>query len=64
MSNLKQLTGILFATMSIKEIENLLDGMFEAYLDKWELMESGLGDKHLAKRLIRDILTDLHNSNN
>lgn len=64
MSNLKQLTGILFATMSMKEIENLLDEMFEAYLDKWELMEGGLGDKHLAKRLIRDILTDLHNSNN
>lgn len=61
---LKQLTGILFATMSMNEIESLLDGMFEAYLDKWELMETRLGDKHLAKRLIKDILKDLHNSNN
>lgn len=48
----------------MNEIESLLDGMFEAYLDKWELMETRLGDKHLAKRLIKDILKDLHNANN
>lgn len=51
----------LFSVKSPSEIEDLLNEMYEAYLDKWGLMDGDLSSSHFVKTKLIEIV---HNSSN
>lgn len=51
----------LLSVKSPSEIEDLLNEMYEAYLDKWGMMDADLSGSHFVKTKLIEIVHNMSN---